>query len=163
MIQRIVAVDYGLDWDFYKLHTREETDSIIIHHTAGLQSDTARTIHEYHKSKEWAGIGYHYLVGESGLVEIGRPRDAIGAHAAGHNSDTVGIALIGNYNDYEPSRDQIENLAVLIANICYDYNIEPCDTTILGHRDVDATACPGTYVYHLIPDIIGKAIFYMEE
>lgn len=161
-MERVVCVDYGLRWDFQRLQCRRDTSCIIIHHTAGAETDNAALIHRFHSEQYgWAGIGYHYLIGQSGLCEIGRPRDAVGAHAEGYNQHSVGVALIGNFSNYQPSRAQIENLSMLCANICNDYGIEPSDYTILGHRDVDSTECPGDYLYEILPDIIGKTLYYM--
>lgn len=162
-MERIVCVDYGLSWELSSLRNRNETSRVIIHHTSGPDYQTASTIHDYHLSLGWAGIGYHYLINSDGVTELGRPRDAIGAHAAGANYDSVGVAVCGDYSVVTPSRSQIENLAMLIANCCADYNIEPSADTIIGHRDIDATSCPGDALYDLIPDIIGKVIFYMEQ
>ena len=162
-MERIVCVDYGLKWEIASLRNRNETNRVIIHHTTGPDYQNASTIHAYHLSLGWSGIGYHYLINSSGVPELGRPRDAIGAHAECANYDSVGVAVIGDFSVYPPSRSQIENLSILIANICSDYDIEPSEETIIGHRDVDATSCPGTALYELIPDIIGKAIYYIEQ
>ena len=41
-------------------------------------------------------IGYHYVIGRTGQVETGRHVDEIGAHARGHNLQSVGICLVGH-------------------------------------------------------------------
>jgi len=40
-------------------------------------------------------IGYHFVVDLTGEVYTGRAVEEIGAHAAGHNSASVGICLVG--------------------------------------------------------------------
>ena len=42
-----------------------------------------------------ASIGYHFVIDITGEVFTGRGVDEIGAHAAGHNSASVGICLVG--------------------------------------------------------------------
>ena len=163
-MERFCAYDLGITWDLSTLETRDSTDAIVIHHSAGPAWQNAENIHAAHRDGNgWVGIGYHYCINDAGEIQIGRPRDAIGAHAAGHNSNTIGICVIGNYDMIEPSRDQIESLSMLIAALCYDYSVEINEHTILGHCDLDATACPGKYLYERLPVIIGKAIFYSEQ
>jgi hypothetical protein len=49
----------------YALTPRSVTTHLILHH-AGASGATAQAIHEYHLSKGWAGIAYHYYVRKSG-------------------------------------------------------------------------------------------------
>jgi len=47
--------------------------------------------------KEWADIGYNFLVGEDGNVYEGRGWDKQGAHSKLFNSKSIGICIIGDY------------------------------------------------------------------
>ena len=38
----------------------------------------------------WSDIGYNFLVGEDGNIYEGRGWGKVGAHARGHNSDSIG-------------------------------------------------------------------------
>ena len=76
----------------------------VVHHTAGSSSyrpeesaAIVRGIELYHvKANGWNDIGYNFLVDRYGQVFEGRgggmQRNVIGAHAAGFNSGSVGIA-----------------------------------------------------------------------
>lgn len=55
----------------------------------------AREIREWHLAKGWSDIGYALVIRRDGTIEPGRALDAIGAHVAGHNSDSVGICMVG--------------------------------------------------------------------
>ena len=59
----------------------------------------ARTVH----ATGWPDIGYNFLVGEDGNVYEGRGWDTVGAYSVPHNSDSIGIAFIGNFNDRKPN------------------------------------------------------------
>jgi N-acetylmuramoyl-L-alanine amidase len=45
----------------------------------------------------WADIGYNFVVGEDGRVYTARGALRVGTHAAGCNSRSLGIAVIGNF------------------------------------------------------------------
>jgi N-acetylmuramoyl-L-alanine amidase len=45
----------------------------------------------------WVDIGYNFVVGEDGRVYTGRGSGFVGAHAAGCNSRSMGIAIIGDF------------------------------------------------------------------
>lgn len=161
---RTNCIDYGLA--FNSLTKRATTDIIVIHHTGNPYDDdlSVEQIHESHLGLGWAGIGYHFVVRKDGSVELGRPHEYIGSHAYGENSHSIGIHLSGNFEIVEPTAMQIESLSRLVADLAELYNIPVCGTTILGHRDLIATACPGKNLYEIIIDtIVGKAIWYQQN
>lgn len=146
---------------FNSLTTRRATNRIILHHTGSADIDAyAEQIHQWHLEKDYAGIGYHFVIRKSGEIERGRPVWAIGAHAYGANNDSIGIHLSGEFTYNTPTDAQIESAALLIANLCEDYNIPLDREHILGHREVTPTDCPGNVLFNLIDVIIGKARWY---
>ena len=154
------------DLDFFSLSERGTTDMIVIHHTGESDIDaSAEQIHQWHREKDppWAGIGYHYVIRKDGTIERGRPEWAIGSHAYGENSHTIGIHLSGDFMQAHPTSEQIEKCAMLIADICSRYNITPDRDHIVGHGELMATDCPGDNLQALLDDgtITGKAVFYM--
>lgn len=138
--------DYGLD--FGVLIRRCATDQIVIHHTGNPQDDdlSAEQIHASHLMQGWAGIGYHFVVRKDGSIEQGRPLWASGAHAYGHNYNTVGIHVCGNFELAAPTPEQVESLAMLVAWLCDEYGLTPDPEHVVGHRDLMATACPGRWL-----------------
>lgn len=136
------------------LFVRSATKAIIVHHVGVPSGDTsAAAIHKAHLANGWVGIGYHYVIRKDGSIERGRPLVTAGAHAQGHNYDTVGINVTGNFDTERPTAEQIDSLERLLASLCRIYDIDPGVTTIQGHRDVNATDCPGDNLYSLLPKI----------
>ena len=45
--------------------------------------------------RNWSDIGYHYVIRRDGTIETGRPLSISGAHARGHNANSIGICLVG--------------------------------------------------------------------
>lgn len=152
--------------DFNSLSERSYTDMIVIHHTGSPDMDaSAEQIHGWHLGNGWSGIGYHYVIRKNGTIERGRPEWAIGSHAYGENSHTIGIQLSGDFEQAKPTEDQIESCAKLIADICDRYGIPIDRDHIVGHGELMSTSCPGTNLQSLLYDntLVGKAIFYYNK
>ena len=164
-MERIPIVETYLDIDHNQLTTRRVTDQIVIHHTGNAVDDdlSAAEIDASHKGQGWTCIGYHYVVRKDGTVEQGRPHWTIGAHAYRENSHTIGIHVCGNFEEAVPTDEQIESLAMLLSNLCTDYGLTIDRDSIVGHRELMATACPGKNLYEMMDTIVGKAAFYAAQ
>ncbi|HET9443057.1 MAG TPA: N-acetylmuramoyl-L-alanine amidase [Acidimicrobiales bacterium] len=158
---------------------------MAVHHTATAEGPdpaaTVRAIYAYHvQANGWNDIGYNFLVDSSGRVYEGRYARAyrsgeiptgesedrqgvVGAHAAGNNHGSVGIALLGDFSGLlGPSGGAVDALTRLLAWKADRHLIDPQGTaswangvlpTIVGHRDIGATACPGDRLYDRLPQI----------
>lgn len=137
---------------------------VVIHHVGDPPRDvSAAEIHGWHLDMGWSGIGYHYVVRRDGTIERGRPEQYIGSHALGFNTGSIGINFAGNMETMTPTPAQIESGSMLIADICNRYGLTPDSSTVVGHRDLMATACPGSNLYSELQTLRGKAIFYQQE
>lgn len=149
----IPVIDSGLSWDEEKLEALDEVKKIIIHHTAGSGGESVEDIHAYHQRQGWAGIGYHYFIDRNGTVYRGRPDWAIGAHAYGYNSDSLGVCLAGNFSDTVPFLGQLRSLVYLLADLCAKNWIDI--DAVYGHGYIPGgehdTACPGTNLMAVMP------------
>ncbi|MBO4852518.1 MAG: N-acetylmuramoyl-L-alanine amidase [Schwartzia sp.] len=164
-MEAINITDYGLFFPPERLVMRDRTALAVLHHTGGAPGEDpdVAAIDDAHRGLGWAGVGYHYLIRKSGAVEAGRPALAMGAHAEGANTRSIGIALCGNFCEEEPTAAQIESCAMLIAVISASFGVALDEEHIVGHRDLAATACPGDALYERLEEIIGKAVWYQGE
>jgi hypothetical protein len=95
-----------------------------------------------------------------------------GAHAAGFNSGNVGIALLGTLSAQDATPAAKSALDDLLAWKANRHGIDPQGTStyvnpvtgvsaflpnIVGHRDVNATECPGGIFYATLPDVRAAA------
>ena len=140
-------------FSFSSLSYRSLTDALIVHHTASTADLTAADVHRIHRQNGWSGIGYHMFIRKDGLIETGRPLDDVGAHTYGYNNDTIGICLSGNFEVEYPTDAQIQSASKLISLLCSLYNLNPNSGSIYGHRDFNATACPGNNLYADLPNL----------
>ena len=135
-------IETGLQ--FGTLQTRKTNTLIVIHHSAS-NDVPASTIHNWHRQRGWAGIGYHFVIRKNGRIERGRPQAAVGAHAgAGYNGHSIGICLCGNFMNEKPDPRQIASLKELITWLNQTYASQnPQGMDVKLHRDVAKTSCPG--------------------
>jgi len=156
---------------------------IVIHHTdseirdvnGDHRTDTrdykaiVRAIYHYHTvSRGWGDIGYNYLIDPLGNVYEGRygGDKVIGAHTLCHNHGTLGISVIGNYEESAVPEPALMSLISLIAKKAKEHRLDPKGITsfrgkvvpnVIGHRDLRPTACPGKNIWNALPKIRERA------
>ncbi|MEB8338629.1 N-acetylmuramoyl-L-alanine amidase [Streptomyces endophyticus] len=135
-----------------------------------------REIQQDHVAKGYYDIGYNFVVDRCGQIFEGRTGGmdlpVHGAHDYGFNTDTVGISYIGNFQSAKPTKAALDSIARVAAWKFGQYGIKATDKVTLtsngdlntdgnkvangstitlprvfGHKDTNATACPGTYLY----------------
>ncbi|OPX87006.1 MAG: N-acetylmuramoyl-L-alanine amidase [Pelotomaculum sp. PtaB.Bin104] len=121
------------------LADRSTTDYIILHHAA-VSAASPQDIHRMHLNNGWTGIGYHFYVAKDGTVYRGRPLNSAGAQCQGYNDRSIGICAEGNYQYEIMPEAQKVAIAELLR---YVTGLYP-QAQVVGHRDLNATACPGT-------------------
>ena len=132
---------------FLELDKRSFTDSIILHHIGDTDREvSAATIHQWHLQNGWSGI-----------IERGRPLDAVGAHCWHHNATSIGINLVGDFEQAEPTTVQLDSAMRLIAELSHRYKLKPGAGTVFGHRDFNSTLCPGKNLYAKLSGLCASA------
>lgn len=143
---------------------------IVLHYTAvtkDLDNPTKNIrniFHAHAANNGWGDIGYHYLIDREGNIYEGRKggEKVIGGHAKPVNKVSIGIALMGNYNDEELPAPMLASLIALIKNQTKLYKIDPLGKTeykgktyfnIQGHEDSQAKLDPGKYGRQKLPFI----------
>ncbi len=122
---------------------------IVIHHTASSK-DSVESIHEAHLKRGWEGVGYHFVIGNGNGMKDGEIEPTFrwktqmhGAHAGNdeYNQHGIGICLVGNFENVDPSSAQLASIKKLVGVLKSEYGIK--SDKVIGHKDVKATACPG--------------------
>jgi hypothetical protein len=135
-----------------------------------------RGILSYHTTTlGWADIGYNLLVDRYGTIYEGRHgglhKHIVGAHAYGFNTFSCGISVMGTFTSSAPPSAAISAVqkaaawkllgafrtnasqqfdwvsAVTGGGSLYDEGETAHLRRIFGHRDVNATECPGNAFY----------------
>lgn len=151
-------------------------------YTKAQAAAQVRAIYAFHvKGRGWPDIGYQFLVDRFGTIYQGR-RDAvrdlpIGAQAGGYNTDTIGVSAMGNFQTAKPTSAMVASIEKVFAWEAYTHKLNVLGKTtlitgsstgsdtrakkgakvtvpvLLGHRDTNGTACPGTNLYAKLPTI----------
>lgn len=118
-------------------------EAIILHHSA-TDEGTFESIRNYHiEHNGWQDIGYHYLIEKDGSLHKGRDEKTPGAHCKEErmNYKSIGICLVGNFDNYKPNEKQLTTLNNLIKDIFNRYGKLP----IYPHsKFATYKTCPGT-------------------
>jgi len=127
---------------------------LFIHHTEGSSCTTQAAcesviqgIQNYHMdSNGWCDIGYSFLVGEDGRGYEGRGWAYVGAHTSGYNSVGHAISTMGSFTNARPNDAAMMAVQHLI-DCCLDQGRLVSGFKLNGHRDTEATSCPGDAYY----------------
>ena len=128
--------DAGLTFA-YNPGTRARTTHCVIHHAAA--NGSVESVHQYHLSKGWAGIAYHYYVRKDGTVFRGRPEAWNGGHTTSYNKVSIGVCFEGNFENENMKDIQLTAGQNLISDI---KNRFP-GIVMERHSLLNATGCPG--------------------
>ncbi|MFL5893843.1 MAG: peptidoglycan recognition protein, partial [Thermoleophilaceae bacterium] len=170
-----------------------EVDVAFVHHTAGANfygrrqsAAIVRAICLFHRNvRGWNDVGYNFLVDRYGQIFEGRAggidEPLAGAQAGGYNLVSTGIAMIGTFDGFAPSRRALDALAHLIAWKLSLHGVDARGRTtvqvspygsgysrypagaqvrlhrVAGHRDGDTTSCPGNALYRRLPAMRRRA------
>ncbi|MGW5239948.1 SpoIID/LytB domain-containing protein [Monashia sp. NPDC004114] len=153
--------------------------AVVVHHTVNSNSYTAdqvpsliRAMYAYHvRSLGWCDIGYQLLVDRFGRIWQGRYGSTtgfvVGAQTGGFNTETTGVAVIGDYTSVPFSSATQSAVTQAVAWEADRSLFDPSTTTTLtsagstryaagvrvtkprtmGHRDLSQTDCPGDTAY----------------
>jgi hypothetical protein len=146
-------------------------NKIVVHHTATPNNQDPiywmKAIYNNHAySQGWGDIGYNYLIDQYGNIYEGKlgGDEAKGYHAGSANANSIGISVIGTYSYETPSYAAQDALKRLIAEKSAFYDFTPSwHSTVYGHRDFAATACPGNAFYSVLPDLTSNASTYKNQ
>jgi hypothetical protein len=144
----------------------------------GDSASIIRGIYYFHTHTNlWCDIGYNFIIDQYGQIFEGRyggiTQPVIGAHAGAFNTGSSGIALLGTFTSAAPSAAMFSALRRLAGWEATIHGINPSGTvtvragsfaearwpaethvtlpTVIGHRDVDFTDCPGNRAYAELP------------
>jgi N-acetylmuramoyl-L-alanine amidase len=124
-------------------------DKIILHCSATKDSGTVswQAIRRYHIQEcAWRDIGYHFgieLVNDQYEVLMGRPLTEVGSHCQGHNSTSIGICFVGDFEQSPPPAAQWQAGLKLVTMLLNVFRLD--SHAVFGHREFNRhKTCPGT-------------------
>lgn len=169
---KVITADSSGNKYKWPLQYPQKVKKFIIHHTAtsgNLENpaQAIRDIYHYHAlTRAWGDIGYNYIIDQKGNIYEGRygGEGVIGAHSGPGNNGSIGIAVLGNYENDKLPQAVVDSIVSLVSAKSKIHGIDPDGysgfrgeimANIFGHRDIMPTSCPGKNLYEKIP-IFGK-------
>lgn len=139
-----------------------QREGIVLHHTCTGETCSVADIESMHRKKGMACVGYHRLIkrdtkSNKAYTKEGRNLIYQGAHtyieslsraksdplAKGdrqyYNKRWIGVALIGDYEHNDINPEYYRNVVKELAYMMKKFNVK----RLRGHRECDATLCPG--------------------
>ncbi|HEX2026457.1 MAG TPA: peptidoglycan recognition protein [Nitriliruptorales bacterium] len=178
------APEYGHDLQMAYVHHTV----VFPHYEPEEADDVVRAICLAHvEQRGWRDVGYNFLVDRFGRIYEGRAggmaRPVVGAHASGFNDQSVGVAVIGDYDTNPVPPAALEAVSVVIAWKAALHGFDPngwaevvasdgahprlsrhpagtlvAVPAVSGHLDTAVnTECPGRHLYLTIPAIRSRA------
>jgi hypothetical protein len=180
------------DWGATKCRPREAptygtVKAVHVHHTVSLNDYLPEdgpaivlSVCRYHRnSNGWNDIGYNALVDKYGVLYEGRAggldQAVVGAQAQGFNSETAGIASIGDHTSVGATPETLSTLATYIRwklsvhgqplsglvtlrsaggpATKYPAGARVTLERVIGHRDTGRTVCPGALLYAQLDEL----------
>lgn len=136
--------DYVSVYDFGSRPAKK----LVIHHTwrptkerwAGVRS--IQGLKTYYEGKGWPA-GPHLFIAEDGIW-LFSPMNQDGIHATSLNPGSIGIEVVGDYDQEVWSGRTKENALGSLKLLTSKLNLK--ETDIYFHRDVSSKTCPGTSI-----------------
>lgn len=145
---------------------------LAVHHTAQPMdnenrsgAEMMRALYQYHAANRgWGDIGYHYVIDKDGQIFEGKAGGdfVVGGHAYCNNTSTIGVAMMGNFDNAKPPQAQMRALQWLLKSLADRYKIDTDEAVqfhgsrlpaIVGHRQLVSTDCPGEYVWRTLDQV----------
>lgn len=133
--------------------TRGKWRYIVIHHSAS-ESGSAASMDNYHRFKRRMenGLAYHFVIGNGrgmrdGEIAIGDRwrRQIKGGHLASDrlNEISIGICLVGNFENSRPTPQQLKSLYALVNYLETRCQTKPDAVKLHSQINTRPTKCPG--------------------
>jgi hypothetical protein len=151
----------------------------LVHHTVTVNDYAASTvpallvgIRRYHvETRGWDDIAYNFVIDRWGRIWQARDADIrepiTGGHTTGLNSESVGVAVLGEFGDHRPSEAVVDSISLLLGWKLSIHGVDPLGMNVVrssggdfaevgemvkvrniaGHRDHQITGCPGNELY----------------
>lgn len=165
----VTARSMGLQFIASKLAPMGPETSVVGHYSAGARAKNmaegiarAKQFHRDHQLPisqggriGGAGIGYHYLITDDGVIICCRSTFHRGAHVKNNNSNRIGVNMPGTLTQTikdKPTIQQARAFNWLLHNAHTDAmpRAHRTDRNLsnvprFGHKDLMATSCPGLF------------------
>lgn len=123
----------------YTIRPEGQVQGVVFHHSATSGQSIKSIAHFHTEVRKWPAIAYHFAIGYDGVVYELNDVTRASYHAQGHNRNTIGVVLIGNYESRELT-EEMENSIIMLNEYLKDrYDLK----FAWMHGETKSTLCPG--------------------
>ena len=128
---------------------------IVIHHS-GVDEGTVKSMDRYHREQRHMehGLAYHFVIGNGHGMRDGqiavcqrwrKQLDGGHLHSEAQNQISIGICLVGNFDQHKPTAKQMLSLSALVEALLKRCKLTP--NTVKTHQQINTvnTRCPGRH------------------
>ena len=98
-------------------------------------------VREYHRSRSFQDIGYHFAIDRAGRVWQLRSLAYEGQHVRYNNEHNIGIVVLGNFDIQPMTQAQKDRIKTFGALVRKQYGLPL--SRVYTHQEIVSTVCPG--------------------
>lgn len=126
----------------YRKRDLRDINNVVVHHSASDNMSISEIEYLHVDIKDWPAIAYHYVIDFDCNVHQLHPHDARIFSSGTASRNSIAICCLGNFERHVPSPKLYKTLALLLAAIVSDSDIDG----FTFHKDHAPTACPGKFM-----------------
>lgn len=123
----------------YNKRQLKDIKKIAVHHSLTKDIPGNRDVFafaNYHVNElGWPAIGYHYVIDNNGTIYKCNNTSTITHHVGKHNWSALGVCLVGDFRDDNPTPEQYKSLCSLLERIILVCGLTTED--VLGHSEFE--------------------------
>jgi len=127
----------------YSVRPVNRITHLTVHHSL-THSGSAESFARYHvQNNGWPGIGYHFVIEKNGQIKWCHDVTVRSYHVGNSNSKSVGICMVGDFRNSDPTSEQEHSLHRLLKWLQQELSI-PVEN-VQGHSEFPGyewKACP---------------------
>ena len=137
--------------DMKRVDPMDGVKLITFHHSGDpkvfVTTDYAETaqhleyVREYHRSRNFQDIGYHFAIDRAGRVWQLRSLKFQGQHVRYNNEHNIGVVVLGNFDLQAMSSAQKEKVKAFAPLLRKQYGLSI--KRVYTHKEIVSTECPG--------------------
>jgi hypothetical protein len=98
-------------------------------------------VREYHRSRNFQDIGYHFAIDRAGRVWQLRSLKYQGQHVRYNNEHNIGVVVLGNFDMQVMSQAQKDKVKMFGSLLRKQYQLPI--SRVYTHQEIVSTECPG--------------------
>jgi LysM repeat protein len=127
---------------WYKVYDVSVKTDLAIHHSLTKTGNSAAFANYHVGTLGWPEVAYHFVILKDGTIEWNHDLGVLSYHVGNSNKFSVGICLVGDFRSEQPTAEQKDSLALLVAALKKDM---PSYQRTRGHNEFPGyswKACP---------------------